>query len=320
MAILTPVSWNIDKRRMFVELYERQETRFASWKVFLLDRFFPLPSLKYPAVIGTFSWTSSAIRRKWIMKSQAVLNGGTWVTPGDIARDYLSIKYHDRRIRCTTDQYNKCVKDRRNTPVFCYPCTLEHGYYVDIKSAYWTICQAVGWDCNYNPGKFLAAGASMHDFPFPDNKMARNCLVSVGLPGGMRFWNGSTLSFQKKPNRFVNLILWRLVCDVLNEVAFECREAGAVYGYTDGFIVDDKHLADVFDVLDSWNLPYSIKREGRAIVRAPADYEIDGHKTNVIPRKVEITMNKTYSEHRTWLKHRLFVFSSRRSRDYGKHE
>ena len=312
MDILTPVSWPIERRLMYEALDGRQRERFEGWKVHLMDRFFPLTSLYYPAVIGTFSWTSSAIKRKWIMKSQAVPNAGTWVTPGDIARDYIAIKYANRRIRCTTDQYIHCIKDKRNTPVYCAPCNLEQAYYVDIKSAYWTICQAVGWDVNYNPGRYLAVGASMSDFPFPDNKMARNCLVSIGLPGGFRFWTGKELTFTRKPNRFVNLILWRLVCDVLNNVAAECIEAGAVYAYTDGFIVSSENLSTVFEVLESWSLPFSIKREGRAIVRAPADYEIDGFKTNVLPRKKTIAMNKTYREHSSWLKLRINHFGSSR--------
>lgn len=316
--ILVPPSMPLNQQSMYAMIYEREKERFEGYKVHLLDRFFPLTRLKHSAVIGLFAWTSSELRQKWILKPHAVPNGGTWVTPGDLARDYLSEKFQNRRVRCTTAQYAACVQDRRNTPVYCKPCTLEDAVYIDIKSAYWSILKAVGWDVNYLPGRFIGVQSDVSDFPFPDNKMARNSLVSLGLTGGFNLWDGQRLKRLQKPNRFVNLVLYRLVCDVLNNVASDCIDSGAVYAFTDGFIVPRERLDYVIQDINDWGLEYTIKHEGACTVRAPAEYYFPQFSTKVLPRKTPVFTDKVYSEHRTWLKLR-FGNWSRRGRDSGRY-
>lgn len=308
---LTPPYMPPEQRDMFYQIYARQQERFSGYKVELVERFFPVTELKEPTIIGMFAWTSSASRSKWILKPHAVPNGGTWVTPGDIARDYLATKYKDRRVRCTTSQYAACVRDKRNPPVYCKPSSLEYAYYLDIRSAYWSILQAVGWDINYNPGRLFGVNSTMEDFPFPNNKMARNSLVSVGLSGGFTLWDGHKLVRVNKPNRFVNMLLWRVVCDVLNNVACDCIDAGAVYAYTDGFIVPAERLTDVQEVITHWGLDWSIKREGRCKVFAPAVYEFPGYRANKRAADRDISVNKTYREHRAFLWSRFSYFSLR---------
>jgi hypothetical protein len=273
-------------------MVERTKERAEGWHIHLLDKFFLMTRLTHTTIIGMFSWSSSPIHVKWLSKRHARNYGGGYITPGDIARDYLALKYPNRRIRVTSSQWHACVERRSKVPMFCTPMQLEQGVYIDLVSAYWSILKVVGWDVNYNPNKFLAVNSAMNDFPYPAEKMARNCLVSVGLPSTVRIWTGKELTFGAKPNRFINLVLWRLVTDVLNGVASEMVKAGAVYVHTDGYILPDNKAALAFEILDSWGLPSSIKYSGETDVRAVGGYRVGTQQTMVYKeskRKIPMT-------------------------------
>lgn len=290
---------------------EKARERNEGWGVDLIKIFPSLITIKTPTILGSFSWSSLPIKHKWIMEQHAYNFGGGWITPGDIARDYLALKYPNRRMRITTSQYQACVADRRQPPLYCKPCELDDAVYMDLKSAYWSIVRAVGWDVNYNPEKFLGVNSDVEDFPYPDVKLARNCLVSVGLPSAMRMWTGEQLTFVKKPNRFVNLVLWRLVMDVLNGVAWEMIQAGAVYVYTDGFILPRDRVGHASEVARSWGLPIGIKHAGKATVLAPAAYEFPKYKTRAFLRYRKVQTDKVYNPNVRWLKPRFYKFALR---------
>lgn len=80
------------------------------------------------------------------------------------------------------------------------------------------------------------------------------------------------MRFVKKPSKFVNLILWTLVQDVLNGVAADMVDVGAVYVNTDGYILPDDRLAAGFDVLNDWGLTGTIKNYGEAHVVSIGTY------------------------------------------------
>lgn len=317
LNMLVPPNWSAAKQMMYASIYERQAERLEGYEINLVDRFFPLTDLKEPAIIGLFAWTQAQLKRKWLLEKHAVPNAGHWVTPGDLARDYLAIKYANRRARCTSKQYEACVRDVRSTPLYCVPSELEYAYYVDIKSAYWSIVQAVGWDVNYMPGEYIGVQSDVSDFPFADNKMARNSLVSVGLSGTISLWTGTMLKRQKRSNKFINLVLYRLVCDVLNNVASRCIDAGAVYCFTDGYIVPQERLNDVIEEITSWGLPYSIKAEGKCSVRAPGEYYFPQVRTKSIPRRKPHAISKYYTNSASWLK---VIFSNWATRRIAKQQ
>lgn len=295
------------------EIVERQRERNEKYHIHVLKRFFDIRRLPHPATLGSFSWSSLPIKTKWLNAPHAFNNGGGMVTPGDLARDYLSIKYPDRAIRCTTDQWQKSVSDRRQPPIYCNPCQLESAVYLDLSGAFWQIVRAVGWDVSYNPGKFLTSNSRMTDFPYPQNKMARNCLVSVGLPAPMRMWTGTEIKFVKKPSKFVNLILWRLVMDVLNSVAADMIDAGAVYVYTDGYILPYEKLDQAWSILESYGLEGRVKFEGEADVVTPACYaftnERDGFRCTEIYRRRKTRarrlVSKFYGSERDFIKRKF---------------
>lgn len=264
---------------MHYKLVERTKERLEGWSTHLLDRFFDLNRLKYPANLGMFAWSSQPIRVRWLAKPHAKNFGGGFVTPGDIARDYLAIKYPDRRVRCTTSQYRACVQTRKIAPIYAAPGSFADAVYVDIRSAYWQIVRSVGWDVSYNPSRWLGAQSSMTDFPYVYEKMARNCLVSVGLSGRIRVWTGSETKMLIKKNRFINLVLWRLVADVLNGVAADMVKIGARYVNTDGYILPARNLDQALAVGAEWGLDLAVKHTGDAIIRGVGSYQIGDYQS-----------------------------------------
>lgn len=284
------------QQEMHVRLIGRQQEKMEGWQIHLLKEFFNITRLHHPATLGSFAWSCAPIRVKWLHQHNARNLGGGWVTPGDIARDYLALKYPNRKMGITTEQWEKCVKDVPSAPIYCTPCHMDQGCYFDLTGAYWQIVRAVGWDVHYNPGKWLAVNSRMIDFPYPDEKLARNCLVSVGLVSPVRLWTGSKIISKNKPNRFVNYVLWRLVMDVLNGVASDCVQAGAQYVYTDGYLVDDRHAAAVEQVLQAWGLLYSVKHQGETQIKSVNRYRCGDYQTQDYARGFRVrAMSKLYA-------------------------
>lgn len=301
--------WTIEQALMLADMIDHQRKRSEGWDVMIVSKFPPLTTIHVPTVLGLFAWTANSIKKKMIIESAAFDYGGGWCTPGDVARNYLAIKFPKRRARMTTKQYQKIVPNRPQTPVYCHPCELEEAVYVDIKGAYWSILSALGWDVNYNPGVFLSPQSNVDDFPFPEHKMARNCLVSCGLSGSMRLWTGEQLITRKKPNRFINLMLWKVVQDVLHGCALDAISAGAVYAYTDGFIVSAEKAGAVMSAIEAWGFSTGVKHSGKASVRGPADYNFPDYRTKVRPRRKTTEFSNLYPVERDWLRTRLSRFS-----------
>lgn len=254
-------------------------SKLPTFETSIVTAFPPLTSLAEPAFLGSFSW--AGINRRWRIIPRKDIRAlfGFQLTPADIARDYIKAKYK-RAGRISTAQYHATVKAPRHAPLYAAPQTLERAVYLDLKSAYWSILQIIGWDVDYFPNRFLGVNSTCADFPFWRDKMARNCIVSVGLTGFGKRWTGEKLEFAPKPNPLTNMVLWCAVQDVLNSVAADMVNAGAVYVHTDGYILPADKVRDGFRVLDEWGLIGSIRHEGECKVYAVGTYDIGGHKAS----------------------------------------
>lgn len=255
----------------------------------VVSRFPPLESLKGMTFIGSFAWTSKATGEKWIHEKHAYDFGYGLVTPSDIARDYLDVKLEGKRLRCNSIQWREVVNKKRSAPLFAEPCSLTKAYYIDLKSAYWQLLQIGGYDVDYSPKRFFSPRSDVYDFPFPEIKLARNCLVSMGLPSEINIWLPSYGFSRKKAGKAtVNLVLWGMVQDVLHGVSSDLLQcAGAKYVNTDGYIIPSDRLSEANAVLDSWGLFSVIKHEGAATIRGAGDYDIGGRTSNrlrTVPR------------------------------------
>lgn len=269
----------------------------------VVDKWPTLAEINEAMYVGSFSWTTSSTKRKIVLRPYASSIYAPLLTPADIARDFLAVKY-PKRGRISSRQYWD-IKDHRSAPLYATPGYLSHGFYVDLKSAYWSILQVIGWDVQYLPGRFIASRSSVQDFPYPSNKLARNCLVSVGLPGKSTLWTGEKLVQQARPNKLINLVLWSAVQDVLNSIAADMIDIGAVYVHTDGYIIPASRIEDAFAVLDEWGLPGSIRLEGDAKIYGAGMYEMAGHQYNPVRLRRVIPIDKVDRTRRNWLRPRF---------------
>ena len=303
MSIINlPSTLTIEQQFMLARMTEHSRKRMEGWTVNLINEWFPITRLDKPTILGSFAWTQTSTQTKWLMSANAVHNGASWVTPADLARDYLSLKFPDRKPRISTRQYQQVVSVKRFAPLAALPGDYD-AVYLDLLSAYWSILQVVGWDVEYSPGRYLATKTMVHDYPWSSVKLSRNCLVSVGLPGAMRLWTGEKLIFQKKPNKFINLMLFALVMDVLNGIAHDMiHNAGAVYVHTDGYIIPLERERDAYEVAKQWGLIVREKGRGQTKVFGVGDYIVGNVETKVHRKVTGKTTYKVKPVELEWLR------------------
>jgi len=263
-----------------------------------------------PVILGSFSWYHMRTKHKFIYEPHARY-GAITHTPADRAKGYLRYKgFGQSRKRVTSRQYDATIKRKRAAPLYAKTGRYDDMVYIDITSAYWSIMKIVGWDVDYHPNRWLGVSSSVSDFPYPDDKLARNCLASVGLMGNVRMWTGEKLVWRKAWNPMVNMMLWSLLQDTLHGIGSEMiARCGAVYVHTDGYIVPKVETDRAFDIISSWGLSASIRFDGNAIVRGAGDYDIGWRKSRRMrPTKMRDhdSMNPVSPE---WLKDKLFRFS-----------
>ena len=297
------MNYSQDTHLVYDEVVSELERGNRDMDIKLIDKWFPVTDLDCYTFLGSFAWTSKAAKRKWIISSAAEQVGQGWYTPADLARGWLKVK-HPKKLRCNKVQWAEMQK-KRSAPLYAKPGYLPEAVYVDLQSAYWSILKKSGWDIDYMPGRYAGVKSSAWSFPFAHNKMARNCLVSVGRSGGMSVWTGKKLAFIQKPNRFANGVLFMFVMDILNGIAADMVRAGAIYVHTDGYIIDPVHLPLVDEIMGSWGMPWGIKNSGPAIVYGAATYDI-GHRKHKKTRILKPTgIDSIHPVQPEWLKSRF---------------
>lgn len=302
-----------------VSMYHRMEAaaheKWDGWTVELVKRWPPMSQIDYTCVVGSMVITSQSIKHRMIMEKNALPFADTHVSPSDLARLYLNLKWKGVKRRITTKQWKQFYETHRSTPLYVNPCHLENAYYIDIRSAYWTILRAVGWDVDYSPMGWLrvVSPLTVNDFPFPTQKMSRNCLVSLAADGTrvMKIWDGKGIVYQKGGNPLVNKMLYAFVCDVLNSVASEVVEAGAVYAFTDGFICHADRVEEIDNIIRSWGFDASIKHRGECFVSGAGAYSFPDYTTMKYRRQSMRPVSKINPVSIEWLKPRFKRFSDK---------
>jgi hypothetical protein len=306
------MSYQAEQQYTLALMNANRQEKNEGWTINLVQQFPLLQDLQAETFIGSFSWVQSSTKTKWIKKQFAYDIGGGWCTPSDIARDYINVKHDGKRLRCNKVQHSLLVKNRKHTPLFAVPCKMEHGYYVDMVSAYWQILMTGGFDVDYCPNRYLSVRNDVYDFPVPNIKLARNCLVSTCLPATSIAWNPKYgFVVRNKGKISVNLVLWGFAMDVLHGFAWDMiYHANAKYVNTDGYIVADRSLQDAFEVAASWGLTVAIKHEGKVEIRGAGDYDI-GYRKSKRPRRLPIAYSYIVPTATTWLQQNVKHFSNR---------
>lgn len=291
--------------RMKEIAYERQQ----KFTIEMIRDWPALTTIDQQTYLGSFSWTMPGERNRLLYEACVVNWGAGPQTPSEVVRDYLTVKYPDRQ-RATTPQYNKIMKPR-SFPRMALRGSYYDMAYIDLKSAYWSILLAVGWDVDYHPGKWIGVKSNTYDFPLPDNKPARSALVTAGLASAMRVWNHQTLNWRHGQNKHINYGLWALVQDVLHGVAHDMVLLGAVYVHTDGYIIPQDKIGPALQIIDGWGLRSGIKAQGDAIVHGVGVYRVGVHstkRTKALPLENHVSIEPEYKD---WLRDKFKFWSKR---------
>lgn len=290
-------------------IVEKIKEKHEKQTIEIVDRFGNLTLETDRIMTGSFSWYWMQQKRKQLLRPFALNFEGVISTPSELARTYLELNY--KKQRATSEQISY-FKASQGAPLYAKPHKFEEGVYIDIRSAYWQILQIVGWDADYNQGKWLGRGAPMDNFPYADIKLSRNCLVTAGLPSLGVFWDGEKQTFKSIPthNRSANLGIWSLTMDILHGVAWDAIAAGAVYAHTDGYICASERAGAVIDAIRGWGLETRIKASGETTVYGVGSYSIGAKSTNNTHKEYAYD-NLVLSSYRMWLKRKVKFFAER---------
>jgi hypothetical protein len=299
------------------KMIEKSHTRGENWTPTFVDKLPDPYTLEEVTIIGTYSFTMQASRRRLLVERELIrLDQDHRETPPAVARDYLYATF-GRGPRVKRAQMETNTDGLRPAPNFAAPCQFPEGYYIDIRSAYWDIMKIAGWNVDYWPGKWLSPGQVPEDFPFPEHKIARNCLVSAGTVRPiLRFIP------DKRPDPFddklspgnplANTGLIRLITDILNAIAGQAVDLGAVYVNNDGYIVKShKAAADVCQLIFDYGLVPQIKGEGPGEVKSSGAYKVGAmtsapYLARTEPRAVSAIQRPKYTR---WLR-QAFAFQA----------
>jgi hypothetical protein len=267
-------------------------------------------------LLGSYSYSLQETRRRLIADCLEIVPG-VYETPAAISRDYLKLIYK-RGPRFTRRQLSN-VSSLPPEPNVAYPQKFLYGMYVDIKACYWSIMKIAGWNVDYNPGLWLSPGRVPSDYPFPEHKIARNCLVSAGMMSGIAFYNPHYLPREpygiiQGGNPLQNYQLVRLIHDILNSIAVQALEAGAIYANKDGFICPDgTSAAACIRIIQDWGLRGTIKAKGPGEVKASGTYYVGSSRTLnyekvAAPRPMELLYKLPYMK---WLQREFSFFAAK---------
>ena len=300
------------------KIIERARRRAENWSPSIVKKLPDPYTLQEVTIIGSFSYTMQSSRRRLLLERDLItLDQDHRETPPAIARDYLySVFKRGPRVKKAQRETN--TDGLRPAPNYALPCAFPEGYYIDIHAAYWEIMKIAGWNVDYWPGKWFTPGQVPEDFPFPENKIARNCLVSAGTVRPMLRYIPD-----KRPDPFddklspgnplANTGLIRLITDLLNAIAGQAVDLGAVYVNNDGYIVKShKAAADVCQLIFDYGLTPQIKGEGPGEVKSSGAYKVGAmtsapYLARTESREVNAIQRPRYTR---WLRDRFSFWAS----------
>lgn len=299
-----------DQTTIKSQLIERAAERSKIWKQKAVrEKPDPL-KLKEWAILGTYAYSlqSSKIR---IVDSGSLLEIGEGYkeTPSTLARDYLFLSY-GRSPKILHTQAEYITNKLQPMPLYSKPEKFEHGFYIDIKATFWSVLKVIGWNLDYYPSKWLSAGRAPDDFPFPDHKVARSCLVSVARPGRVQWFNPKgkslTAKFPTRPagSPIINLSISKLIADLCNSIAEDAIDLGAIYANTDGYIVTSERAAyKVCQMVFDYGLEPRIKAEGPGQVKDVGAYKVGNEESLPFEQARSHNFKKIQAPHyKKWLR------------------
>lgn len=248
----------------------KQEKRLS--KTQFVEDFTP-PRQEDTIIMGTYSRTWRNIPYREVRKGKTAEVNGVIDTPTAHTRDYIAFCYPRRP--CKRDQRD--LLKRKRMPLYAYPCIVKDAVYLDIKSAWFSIVNLVGWDCEYYPSRWLGRGSAPLDFPLASNKVARSAMVTMGRTTPLPVWKQGHMVYTKMYNTTENYHIWGVIADVLNAIAVHAIKEGARYVNTDGFIISRKKALHLLSYIEAFGLQVRVKAEGDSCICGPGAYVVGPH-------------------------------------------
>lgn len=252
---------------------ERQQKN----ETLVLSEFPNIKTIHERVFYGMLSWTLPNRKERWIHSTALINRGNGYQTGSEVARDYLDWKFPKKLRACSAQAQS--LRFPRSAPLYVRPSVLEFGSYVDITATYLSFMDIIGWNVDYFPGNWLVKGSPPSDFPLREVKVARNSLVSTGLPTPMRIWTGERFVDKHRRNTHLNLGLWSCIMDVLHAIAGFALRLGAVYVHTDGYILQAWDAQELIEYIAQFGLVASIKASGLSIVNGVGNYKVGERQT-----------------------------------------
>lgn len=330
-------------QQMFDDVYDLVNERYEKKEIVYVDTLPSPRKLTPPVILGTYSHYCPKINTRYITLSDTVKMNDLHVSLGDIARAYLEIKYKcgkEWKFRAKTEAW-EYFNNWHSVPIMAHPTTFDDGYYIDIKSAWYQIMCVSGWNLDYHPStektkRWLMMGEAPYDLPFRDIKPLRSSLLSMTRRSSLRKFicplcaedikceehNGlehpyGTILIQDSYNKFFNPALWAFVTDVLNCIARDLLFSGCVvYVNNDGYICPTaKAAAKAIQILNAWQVSFSVKAHGAGWVRSVGNYRVGKHRSNVISPVKDFERVHNIPHH-YWLRSRFrSTIEHRRAKD-----
>lgn len=228
-----------------------------------------------PVIVGGYTRCGTHSHTRFIRRDILMSVDGCKEPPSALAKDYLNVEYGRGPI-LRTNQMESIENTISAHPLYCNPCVFDHGFYIDIRSCYWSVIQTVGWKVDYWPGEWIGGKHKPQNFPWPRHKIARACLVSVAASSAIPMWSPDRdLYVQPAYNKLLNRSLYCLINDVLNSIAAEAVRLGAVYVHTDGYIAPSLRVANQIEqLIMDWGLTPGRKADGRGWVSSTQSYHV----------------------------------------------
>lgn len=259
--------------------------------------------------VGGYSLTMTKSRIQYLLDTIPLPNSR--VTPTQATRDYIAVKFPEK-LKSRKSQWAWWEAFPRAQPMATRRGRYRDMVYIDLKSAYWSIVSLVGWDAEYFE-RYIVRGSDMSDFPFKDNRISRNTLVSGFLPRAktIAYMDGKLVTIPTG-KRQTNYGLWCLVMDVLHGIAWDMWHTfDAVYVNTDGYIIP-RHAEDsaIEYIWQKWGLEARQKGAGVAQVWGVGVYDIGTHRAKVLTKHARDVwaINDTGNRNREALSRYLQMF------------
>jgi len=195
-------------------------------------------------ICGSHSLTWPKERTKFILAEKCKFWPGLFgqeylMTPSEIARTELMRQFPNLK---RVGWPSKCIKLFNIGAPMLFTGQFEgHGFYIDLKSAYWSFYRQLplnvlhprGW-----PSRTLMLSPVAEILK--EDKAARNSVMGIIRSRSVVAYKGKKLIKLSTKNRFLSPPLWATVLDCLHELAYFAKSVGAIYINTDGYIFKDE--------------------------------------------------------------------------------